>query len=226
MICGGENRRATYNGKSNADVSFFASTPLARSSRYWRFVGQCAPRGLKIKGLAFARYQSDDSRKIELDFFSSDSCTCVTCFAESSIAMDGRLFNDACDAIANVTRKWRNTRRQIPKTENNGRAPGLWRSCAIGTRDRDRKSRDAIPTLCLTGPRRRKEILRVAQPVLIECTASYPSLRYLCVETFSARRRTDILYRRSMDLNFLWVPFLARKEKSTAESRRALACAP
>jgi len=74
--------------------------------------------------------------------------------------------------------------------------------------------------------RRRKEILRVAQPALIECTASYPSLRYLCVETFSARRRTDILHGRSADLNFLWVPLLARKEKSTAESRRALACAP
>lgn len=50
-----------------------------------------------------------------------------------------------------------------------------------------------------------KEFLQVAQPFLSN-TASYPFslLRYFCVETFSARRSTDILYRRSMDLNFLW----------------------
>lgn len=50
-----------------------------------------------------------------------------------------------------------------------------------------------------------KEFLQVAQPFLSN-TVSYPFslLRYFCVETFSARRSTDILYRRSMDLNFLW----------------------
>lgn len=40
----------------------------------------------------------------------------------------------------------------------------------------------------------------------LSITTFYPfSLpQYFCVETFSARRNTDILYRRSMDLNFLW----------------------
>lgn len=60
-----------------------------------------------------------------------------------------------------------------------------------------------------------------SSPPSLSFSVAFSSSQYFCVETFSTRRHTDILYRRSMDLNFLSSPLFARKKNPPLAPRPA-----